>query len=281
MNKESEKMKFMLDAGHGFNTAGKRSFDGMREYEFTRKVAAYARDMLASYQNVTVYFAHSDDRDVPLQERTNAANRLNVDAYVSIHANAFGSTWNDANGIETYVYTTNHQETYQLAQKVQNNMVSLTGLKSRGVKTANFHVLRETNMPAILVECGFMTNRNEAALMRTDDYQRKCAQAIVDALAAQYNLTRNAPPPQPPNPPSNPAPPPVRSGLFKVQAGAFSEKSNADAHVRKLKSDGFEAFVFTDGLYKVQAGAFSERKNAEDLVARLKAKGYQAFIFSD
>jgi N-acetylmuramoyl-L-alanine amidase len=278
-------MKFMLDAGHGFNTAGKRSIDGMREYEFTRKVAAFARDMLASYQNVTVYFAHSDDRDVPLQERTNAANRLNVDAYVSIHANAYGSTWNDANGIETYVYTTNHQETYQLAQKVQNNMVSLTGLKSRGVKTANFHVLRETKMPAILVECGFMTNRNEAALMRTDDYQRKCAQAIVDALAAQYNLTRiqNAPTPPPPSPnlPSNPTPPPVRSNLFKVQAGAFSEKSNADAHVRKLKSDGFEAFVFTDVLYKVQAGAFSERKNAEDLVARLKAKGYQAFIFSD
>ena len=277
-------MKFMLDAGHGYNTAGKRTIDGMREYEFTRKVAAFARDMLTSYQNVTVYFAHSDDRDVPLQERTNAANRLNVDTYVSIHANAYGSTWNEANGIETYVYTTNHQETYQLAQKVQNNMVSLTGLRSRGVKTANFHVLRETNMPAILVECGFMTNRNEASLMRTEDYQRKCAQAIVNALAAQYNLIRKqtAPTPQPPtpNPPSNPTPP-VRSDLFRVQAGAFSEKSNADAHVTKLKSDGFEAFVFSDGLYKVQAGAFSERKNAETLVARLKAKGYQAFILTN
>ncbi|SDM72130.1 N-acetylmuramoyl-L-alanine amidase [Bacillus sp. OK048] len=278
-------MKFMLDAGHGYNTAGKRTIDGMREYEFTSKVAAIARDILSTYQNVTVYFAHSDDRDVPLQERTNAANRLNVDAYVSIHANAYGSTWNDANGIETYVYTTNHQETYQLAQKVQNNMVSLTGLRNRGVKTANFHVLRETKMPAILVECGFMTNRNEAALMRSDNYQRKCAQAIVNALEAQYNLIRkqNAPTPQPPtpNPPSNPTPPPVRADLFKVQAGAFSDKSNADALVRKLKSDGFESFVFADGLYKVQAGAFSERKNAEALMERLKAKEYQAFIFTD
>ncbi|MEH7252836.1 N-acetylmuramoyl-L-alanine amidase [Neobacillus niacini] len=278
-------MKFMLDAGHGYNTAGKRTIDGMMEYEFTSKVAVIARDILSTYQNVTVYFAHSDDRDVPLQERTNAANRLKVDAYVSIHANAYGSTWNDANGIETYVYTTNHQETYQLAQKVQNNMVSLTGLSNRGVKTANFHVLRETSMPAILVECGFMTNRNEAALMRSDDYQRKCAQAIVNALEAQYNLIRkqNAPTPQPltQNPPSNPTPPPARADLFKVQAGAFSEKNNADALVRKLKSDGFEAFVFTDGLYKVQAGAFSEQKNAEALMERLKAKGYQAFIFTD
>jgi N-acetylmuramoyl-L-alanine amidase len=93
---------------------------------------------------------------------------------------------------------------------------------------------------------------------------------------------QTAPTPQPPtpNPPSNPTPP-VRSDLFRVQAGAFSEKSNADAHVTKLKSDGFEAFVFSDGLYKVQAGAFSERKNAETLVARLKAKGYQAFILTN
>ncbi|MEH7112696.1 N-acetylmuramoyl-L-alanine amidase [Neobacillus niacini] len=275
-------MKIMLDAGHGYNTAGKRSIDGMREYEFTRKVAAFASEMLSAYQNVSVYFAHSDSRDVPLQERTNAANRLNVDAYVSIHANAFGTTWNDANGIETYVYTTNHQETYQLAQKVHSNLIALTGLRNRGIKTANFHVLRETKMPAILVECGFMTNRNEAALMRTDAFQRNCARAIVNGLAAQYNLTatQTSPPPSTtPTPLSNSTPP--KSGLYKVQAGAFSEKSNADAHLRKLKSDGFEAFVFTDGLYKVQAGAFTERNNAEQLVARLNAKGYQAFIVID
>ncbi len=273
----------MLDAGHGYNTAGKRSIDGMREYEFTRKVAQYANEMLSAYQNVIVYFAHSDSRDVPLQERTNAANRLNVDAYVSIHANAYGTTWNDANGIETYVYSTNHQETYQLAQKIHSNLIALTGLRNRGIKTANFHVLRETKMPAILVECGFMTNRNEAALMRTEAFQRNCAQAIVNGLAAQYNLTATqTSPPTPsitPTPPSNSTPP--KSGLFKVQAGAFSEKNNADEHVRKLKSDGFEAFVFTDGLYKVQAGAFTERNNAEQLVARLNAKGYQAFIFVD
>lgn len=274
----------MLDAGHGYNTVGKRSIDGMREYEFTRQVAAFASEILSTYQDVTVYFAHSDSGDVPLQERTNSANRLNVDTYVSIHANAYGTTWNDANGIETYVYTTNHQETYQLAQKVQSNLVALTSLRDRGIKVANFHVLRETKMPAILVECGFMTNRNEAALMRTEAFQRNCAQAIVNGLAAQYNLIKKPTAPAPtsitPPPASNPTSPP-KSGLFKVQAGAFSERKNAEEHVNKLKSDGFEAFVFTEGLHKVQAGAFSERKNADDLVARLKAKGYQAFIFID
>ncbi|WP_318507431.1 N-acetylmuramoyl-L-alanine amidase [Bacillus sp. T3] len=60
----------------------------MREYEFNRAVAAYAKGLLDGYQNVAVYFAHSDQADVPLQQRTNNANNLQVDIYVSIHANA-------------------------------------------------------------------------------------------------------------------------------------------------------------------------------------------------
>lgn len=181
-------MKIMLDAGHGYFTPGKRSFDGMREYEFTRMVAAYTRELLETYQNVTVYFAHSDQRDVPLQERTDTANRLHVDTYVSIHGNAYGTTWNGANGIETYVYPTKPQEAYELAQKIQHNLTALTGLRDRGVKTADFHVLRETKMTAVLTECGFYTNKHEADLMRTAAFQTTCAQSIVQGIAEQYHL---------------------------------------------------------------------------------------------
>ncbi|WP_162869117.1 N-acetylmuramoyl-L-alanine amidase, partial [Escherichia coli] len=85
-------------------------------------------------QDVTVYFAHSDQRDIPLKERTDKANQLKVDAYVAIHANAYGSGWNNANGIETYVFPTKPKADYDLAQKIQNNLVLLTGLSNRGVK---------------------------------------------------------------------------------------------------------------------------------------------------
>lgn len=183
-------MKIMLDAGHGYSTPGKRSFDGMREYEFTRKVAAFAKELLETYQNVTVYLAHSDNRDVPLQERTDSANRLQVHAYVSIHGNAYGSTWNEANGIETYVYLTKPKEAFELAQKIQKHLVEMTGLRNRGLKTADFHVLRETNMTAVLAECGFYTNKHEAALMKTESYQRQCAEAIVQGMAEQYHLVK-------------------------------------------------------------------------------------------
>lgn len=227
-------MKIMLDAGHGFNVPGKRSPDGMQEYEFNRVAASYAKQFLETYQNVTVYFAHSDEKDVPIKERTDSANRINVDAYVSIHANAYGTTWNDARGIETYVYPTRPSESVELAQKIQNHLILATGLRNRGVKTADFHVLRETNMTAVLIECGFMTNQEEARLLRSDAYRKTCADAIVKGIAEQYNLVKKPTPPPPSNTPE---------GLYKVQVGAFANRANADELVRRLKADGYDAFV--------------------------------------
>lgn len=231
----------MLDAGHGYSTAGKRSPDGMKEYEFTRVVATYAKQFLEGYNNVTVYFAHSDERDVPLQERTNKANQLKVDLYVSIHANAFGSNWNDANGIETYVHPNHSKQSIELAQKIQKSLIVSTGLKDRGVKTADFHVLRETTMPAVLVECGFYTNQKELGLLRSETYRKTCAEAIVKAIAEQYKLIKKAV-----QTGTKPVPPPTTSNLYKVQVGAFRDKKNADELVNALKKLGFDPYVYIE-----------------------------------
>lgn len=229
-------MKIMLDAGHGYNTPGKRSPDGLQEYAFNRSVASYAKTLLESYQNVTVTFAHSDQKDVPLKERTDAANRLKVDVYVSIHANAYKDSWNDADGIETYVYPTKPKEAYELAQKIQKNLVTDTGLRDRGVKTADFHVLRETKMTAILAECGFMTNPTEAKLMRSEDYQQTCAHAIVKGVAEQFHLQKK------PAPVTNPTEDNV---IYRVQAGAFTSRKNAENLVARLNAAGINAFIDT------------------------------------
>ncbi|RBP91422.1 N-acetylmuramoyl-L-alanine amidase [Cytobacillus firmus] len=219
-------MKIILDAGHGFSTSGKRSPNGMREYEFNRAVAELAKEMLESYQNTVVSFAHSDIRDVPLAERTALANKQNADCYLSIHANAFGTGgWNSAGGIETYVYPSKPREALALAQKIQRNLISSTGLRDRGVKTADFQVLRETKMTAVLVECGFMTNKEEASLLRTPLYQKRCAQAIVKAIAEQYGLRKND-----------------KIKQYKVQV-AFSEKQLAEKLAGNLKKDGFNATI--------------------------------------
>jgi len=189
-------MRIAIDAGHGPETPGKRSPDGsLREYQFNSAVARYVADaLLHGYEGVEILMTHADDRDVPLKERTDRANRWGADLFVSIHANAYGDGgWNDAKGIETYIYTTRPAAAVKLAEVVQRNLVQATGRPNRGVKTANFHVLRETKMTAILVECGFMTHREECELLKTDDYRRKCAEAIVAGIVETYGLRPKQP----------------------------------------------------------------------------------------
>ncbi len=183
-------MKIVLDAGHGPDTPGKRSPDGsLREYEFNSAVADLAQEKLLQYADVEVMFTHDDNRDVPLSERTSKANDWGADAFISIHANAFGNgEWNDVNGIETFTYTNASEESVRLAEFVHEELINTTGRSDRGLKTANFHVLRHTRMPAILVECGFMTNREEAELLKSSSYREQCATAIVAGIASMYNL---------------------------------------------------------------------------------------------
>jgi len=184
-------MRIVIDAGHSYDTPGKRSPDGsLREYQFNSAVARYVADtLLHGYEGVEILMTHDDRRDVPLKERTDKANAWKADLFVSIHANAAGDGgWNSAQGIETYVYTTRPAAAVKLAEVVQRNLVQTTGRPNRGVKTANFHVLRETKMPAILVECGFMTNREECELLKSDAYRRKCAEAIVAGIVETYGL---------------------------------------------------------------------------------------------
>lgn len=228
-------MKIMLDAGHGYETAGKRSPDGMKEYEFNRSVADEVRKLLREYEDVTVFMAHSDDRDVPLQDRTDIANRLDVDCYISIHANAYGTGWNNVRGIETYIYVTKPKTAHELARKIHDSLIGATGMKDRGVKTADFHVLRETRMTAVLVECGFMTNKEDATLLRSASYRRICAVAIVNGLREQYRLKLSGGS-------SGGATFPGKS-LFRVQVGAFHERKNAEQLAERLHKDGYEVFI--------------------------------------
>ncbi|WP_255485818.1 N-acetylmuramoyl-L-alanine amidase [Sporosarcina sp. BP05] len=173
----------LIDAGHGPETAGKRSPDGLlREFSFNSAVADLVKQFLIE-EGFTVIFAHKAQEDVPLTTRIKLANSLTVDAFVSIHANAFGNDWNSANGIETFVYPTASKASIALASLVQSALITACNRTDRGVKKANYAVLRETRIPAILIECGFMTNREEAALLMRKAYRLQCARAIAHALS--------------------------------------------------------------------------------------------------
>ena len=172
-------MKIMIDAGHGPHTPGKRSPDGrIREFHFTSAVADEVKKRLM-LDGHTVFFSHQPDQDVPLHERTGLANRLKADLFVSIHANAYGSFFNETSGIETFIFTKASAAAGKFADSIQHALIKSTHRKDRGVKKAEYAVLRDTRMPAVLVECGFMTNREEAELLKLDAYRKRCAGAIA------------------------------------------------------------------------------------------------------
>lgn len=186
-------MKIAIDAGHGPQTPGKRCpDDSMREFSYNSVVARYVHAGLQEYEGVQTLFTHADDgsRDVPLKERTDAAKKWGADLLVSIHANAMGSGWSSARGIETFTYTSRAASAVALATAVQRQLIKATGLYDRGVKAENFHMVREAKAVSILVECGFMTNKEEAALLKSDDYRRKCAAAIVAGIAEATGLQK-------------------------------------------------------------------------------------------
>jgi len=186
-------MRITLDSGHSLKTAGKRTPDGMHEWSFNSVVSSYISEELKGY--IGVETLRVDDVtgaiDVPLSTRTARANGEKADVYISVHANAYGSGgWNNAQGIETFTYPTASRESFVLAKLVQDELVKVTKRNDRGIKTANFHVLRETTMPAILVECGFMTNKEEATLLKSDSYRKTCASAIVKGIVDMYGLKK-------------------------------------------------------------------------------------------
>lgn len=229
-------LKVMLDAGHGPNTPGKRSPDGMREFDFNSRVADVMKAELEKYEGVTVYFSHDKSCDVSLTDRTNKANNLKVDVFVSIHANAFLGKMGSHTGIETYVYTSNPAESRKLAEKVQSELVKATGLANRRVKMANFHVLRETLMTAILIEHGYMDSNIDLPKLKSDAFRILCGETNAKSLAEVYGLKRK---PEP-----KPAPKPTNKDVFyRVVTGSFNDRDGAERRIAELKKAGFDSFI--------------------------------------
>lgn len=194
--KHFEKSKFIwiLDPGHGglingnYVTPGKRSpqippgiYEGVTNRKVANRLSQYCEDNEISYINIV-----PEDTDIKLSQRVERANKIyrryKNCIYVSIHCNASGNgaSWNEANGIETYYYKNDNCKS--VAENIQEYLISQTGARDRGVKKANFYVLRKTLMSAILLELGFMTNLEEARKLADDDYIDILAFSIANGI---------------------------------------------------------------------------------------------------
>jgi N-acetylmuramoyl-L-alanine amidase len=168
----------VVDAGHGGKDNGAFRRYGGAEKNATLDVATRLASKLRESQ-FRVVMTRSGDVFVPLDQRAAISNRQNNAIFVSVHFNDSGRR--RIRGFETYYHS---PVARPLAYRIQQHLMTLPGAANRGVKTANFRVLRNAEYPAVLVECGFLSNRTEGAAARTasrrDDLADKIAEAIVD-----------------------------------------------------------------------------------------------------
>lgn len=177
--------KIMIDAGHGGYDPGAIGQLGTKEKDVVLPISLQVGNLL-QYNNINVLYTRTSDSvswpsdlKKDLKYRTDMANDAKVDYFVSIHANSFEDV--TSNGTETIIVGFGGKAE-KLANAVHNELVNSIKLRNRGVKKDNLHVLRETNMPAILIEIAFISNLVEEKLLQNDEFQEKCAIAIAKGI---------------------------------------------------------------------------------------------------
>lgn len=242
--------KIAINAGHYTGTWGKRipkviDKNQTREWALNSRVVERVIEGLKAYTGYEVL--RIDDatgkKDLSLKARTDKANKWGADIYVSVHHNAAGSgnkTYK-ASGIVVYMWSTK-AETHQLQKTVYDCLIASTGNKGNRASplaSANLHEVRETKMPAVLCECGFMDGVTDGKLILTDKYAMQLAQGLIKAIVTHGKLKLKPVP----KPPAKPVTPPKSNTLYRVQVGAFGVKASADKLAVELKTKGYAALV--------------------------------------
>ena len=237
----SNNFKIALTAGHYKYTSGKRCLKSIdpnetREWVLNDRIADKIEELLKDYTGYELL--RTDDTtgetDMSLSTRTNKANNWGADFYLSIHHNA-GINGGSGGGIAAYVYTSPTSESVAWQKALYDSLIAATGLKgnrANPLMKSNLHEVRETNMPAVLLELGFMDSTTDTPVVLTTTYADQCAAAIVKVLAERGGLKKKT---------TDPAP--TTKKLYRVQVGAFSKLENAEAMLKKIKAAGFDAYI--------------------------------------
>lgn len=175
----------VIDPGHGGSDPGTISFTNKPEKNFTLALGLKVQALLKQEPNIELIMTRETDVYPTRSERVKLANDLNADVFVSIHGNSVkGSP--QVSGTETFYYQ--RASSKELATIIHKHLIEALGFKDRSVKNGNLQVIRETTMPAVLLEIGFLSNKDEEEAMMSESTQDKAAQAIVDGIKEYLNL---------------------------------------------------------------------------------------------
>lgn len=221
-------MKYFLDYGHGGNDSGAIGTDGVKEKDIVLEIGKRIKYHLERHKQ-TVIESRKNDETVSLTERSNKANENKVDLCISIHCNAFSNS--SAQGVEIFFFQKSTRGE-QLANNILNEITKAKLFtKNRGLKTNNLHMTRETNMPSVLIELGFITNENDKNLILNN--KENFAIAITKGILNYYGINYKAETTQTI----------TTNKLYRVQVGAFSVKANAEKLANELKQKGYSTII--------------------------------------
>lgn len=206
-------IKIAIDAGHGANTLGKRCLKSIdpyqtREWWLNDRIADRLQNLLSGYNCEVIRVDDTTGKkDISLATRANMANNKKADVYISIHHNA-GLNGRNGGGTVVYYYSSNSERAKQ-AQKLYNSVVgetNLVGNRSSKVIKNGFYVIKNTKMPAFLIENGFMDSPTDVPVILSAEHAEKTAQGLLKFLVAEYGLSKNGnsvPNNKPVTPPTN------------------------------------------------------------------------------
>ncbi len=248
----------MLDAGHGGVEPG-AVYNGRQEKDDTLRLTLAIGDILAEEGYDVEYTRTTDVYESPF-EKAMEANDSGADLFVSIHRNAFPVP-GEASGVETLIYDASGIK-LEIAESINAELEAI-GFKNLGVKERpNLVVLRRTEMPAVLVEAGFLDSEEDNRLF--DENFNAIAQGIADGITrvvAPMLEEEGAP-------------------AYQVQVGLFRNKKYADQLLSTLLQERYPAYITYNpgGYYEVKVGSYNQFSNAIQMERRLKQDGYETII---
>ena len=179
-NVEQRKFSVVIDPGHGGPDPGAIGIGGIRETDVVLEVSKIVKKLL-SEKGVKVTLTRKNEVDLDLPPRVSFANKTDADIFVSIHANASRGKRRDINGLETFYFR--GWRGRLLAKKIQKQILRVSpGSPDRGVKQGRFYVIKNTRMPAVLVEIGFLTGRLDARRLEKAAHRKRVAYAIAKGI---------------------------------------------------------------------------------------------------
>jgi N-acetylmuramoyl-L-alanine amidase len=226
--------KIFLDKGHGGSDPGAVA-NGLQEKTLTHQIVEYAVDHLfENYTGFELRVSRAGDQTLTLSQRAKMANDWGTDVFVSVHINAGKGT-----GFESYVYNGGVSSQTIALQNVLHGeilfaMRGFGAITDRGKKRANYAVLRETKMPAVLTENLFIDS-NDAKYLKNEAFLKAVGEAHARGVAKFLGLPKKAKP-QPQQKVSD-------GKLYRVQVGAFTDPDNAKKLAEELKKKGYPAII--------------------------------------